>query len=244
MIIKKEEKKNKEFFSKFTVFLYFYFLTSLVGLSFLIIAIFQSQLFNQKKNKFLDYFSKAGRYEYLYLPKIFYKAVKSNFYKLENIDLEISFENMIILENLRNKSILDGQLPSADKMPKVKTKIIYEGKKFDSDIRLKGDRRVHFNNKNKSSYRLELDRDQFLFGMKKFSLQKPRLRNYVHEWIFHELSKNEGLIKIKYNFINLSFNGDDMGLYVIEESFGKELIERNKRRNGPIFGLDEDVYDQ
>lgn len=242
MIIKKEEKKNKEFFSKFTVFLYFYFLTSLVGLSFLIIAIFQSQLFIQKKNKFLDYFSKAGRYEYLYLPKIFYKAVKSNFYKLENIDLEISFKNMIILENLRNESILDRQLPPADKMPKVKTKIIYEGKKFDSDIRLKGDRIVHFNNKNKSSYKLELDKDQFLFGMKKFSLQKPRLRNYVHEWIFHELSKNEGLIKIKYNFINLSFNGDDMGLYVIEEGFGKELIERNKRRNGPIFGINEDVY--
>jgi hypothetical protein len=38
---------------------------------------------------------------------------------------------MIILENLRNESILNGQLPPADKMPKVKTKIIYEGKKFD-----------------------------------------------------------------------------------------------------------------
>jgi hypothetical protein len=76
MIIKKEEKKNKEFFSKFTVFLYFYFFTSLVGLSYFIIAIFQSQLFIQKKNKFLDYFSKAGRYEYLYLPKIFLKQLK------------------------------------------------------------------------------------------------------------------------------------------------------------------------
>ena len=30
--------------------------------------------------------------------------------------------------------------------------------------------------------------------------------------------------------------------YVVEEGFGKELIERNKRRNGPIFSLDEDVY--
>ena len=144
MIIKKEEKKNKKFYSKFTVFLYFYFLTSLVGLTLLIIAIFQSQLFIQKKNKFLDYFSKAGRFEYLYLPKIIYKAVKSNFYKLENIDLEISFENMIILENLRNKSVLNRKLPSTEKMPKVKTKIFYEGNEFDSDIRLKGDRKAHF----------------------------------------------------------------------------------------------------
>ena len=135
---------------------------------------------------------------------------------------------MIILENLRNESVLNGQLPSADRMPKVKTRILYKGTKFDSDIRLKGDRKAHFENKNKSSYKLELDKDQFLFGIKKFSLQKPRLRNYVHEWIFHELSKNEDLIKIKYDFINLSLNGDDMGLYVIEEGFGKELIEEIK----------------
>ena len=243
MIIKREKVKKKNFFSKFTTFLYFYFLVSLAGISILIISVLQSQFFVEKKNKFLDYFSKAGRYEYLYLPIITYKALKSNFYKIEKIDLEISFENTIILENLRNKSISEGKLPSADKMPRIKTKIISDGKKFNSDIRLKGDRRVHFNEKNKSSYKLELDRDQFIFGLKKFSLQKPRIRNYVHEWIFHELSKNENLIKIKYDFINLSINGDDMGLYVIEEGFGKELIERNKRRNGPIFSLDEDIYE-
>ena len=75
-------------------------------------------------------------------------------------------------------------------------------------------------------------------------LYKSQGRNYIHEWIFHELSKKEDIIKIKYDFINLSINGDDMGLYVIEEGFGKELIERNKRRNGPIFSLDEDVYGQ
>ena len=59
---------------------------------------------------------------------------------------------------------------------------------------------------------------------------------------FIELSSKQGIIKIKYDFINLSINGEDKGLYVIEEGFGKELIERNKRRNGPTFSLDEDIY--
>ncbi len=242
MIIKKEEKKKKSSFFKFTTFLYLYFFTSLIVMSILVIVIFQSQAFNQKKNKYLGYFSKAGRYEYLYLPIIAFKAVKSNFYKLENIDLEIPFEKTIVLENLRKQSILNGSLPPADKMPKVKTKIVFNGKVFDADIRLKGDRRAHFIDKEKSSYKLELDKNQFIFGIKKFSVQKPRIRNYIHEWIFHELAKKEGIIKIKYEFINLSINGDDKGLYVIEEGFGKELIERNKRRNGPIFSIDEDVY--
>lgn len=77
--------------------------------------------------------------------------------------------------------------------------------------------------------------------MNEFSLQKPRARNYIHEWIYHELMKKEGLVTIDYKFINLKINGDDQGLYVMEESFGKNLLERNKRRNGPIFSLDEDV---
>ncbi len=242
MIIKKEERRKKNSLFKFTTFLYIYFFTSVIGASILAIAIFQSQVFTQKKDKFLDYLSNGGRYEYLYLPIIVFKALKSNFYNLENVDLEIPFEKTIILENLRKDSISNGSLPPADKMPRVKTKIIYNGEKFDAEIRLKGDRKAHFIDKDKSSYKLELDRDQFIFGIKKFSIQKPRVRNYVHEWIFHELSKNEGIIKIKYDFINLSINGDDKGLYVIEEGFGKELIERNKRRNGPIFSLDEDIY--
>ena len=35
-------------------------------------------------------------------------------------------------------------------------------------------------------------------------------------------------------------NGGDQGLYVFEEGFGKILLERNKRRNGPIFSLHEE----
>ena len=146
------------------------------------------------------------------------------------------------MENLRKESLSNGYLPPSDKMPKIKTKIIYNENEFDADIRLKGDRAVHYNDKEKSSYKLELDRNQYLFGIKKFSLQKPRVRNYVHEWIFHRLSAEQDIIKIKYEFINLSVNGEDKGLYVIEEGFGKELIERNKRRNGPIFSIDEDIY--
>jgi len=242
MIIKKEKLKKKNNFFSFTKFLYLYFFISVIFGTILIIAIFQSQLFINQRNVILDHFSKAGRYEYLYLPQIAFKAIKSNFYKLDKLDLEIPFEKTLILENLRNESILNGTLPPADKMPKIKTKIILNEKEFSADIRLKGDRKIHFIDKDKSSYKLELDRNQYIFGIKKFSIQKPRVRNYVHEWIFHELSKNEGIIKIKYDFINLSINGDDKGLYVIEEGFGKELIERNKRRNGPIFSLDEDIY--
>ena len=242
MIIKKEEKKKRKNFFSFNKLLYIYFFSTLsVGLL-LIIFTLMSQTFQESKNKFLDVFSKGGRFEYLYLPQIAFKALKSNFYKLEKIDLEIKFNDILIIENIRNKAIANGKLPPADEMSKIKTKIVFEKKEYFGDIRLKGDRKAHFQEKKKSSYKIELDENQYIFGIKKFSLQRPRLRNYVHEWIFHEMARDFNIIKIKYDFIKLSINGEDKGLYVLEEGFGKELLERNERRNGPIFGLNEDLY--
>ena len=156
--------------------------------------------------------------------------------------MQVSFENSLVIENLRKESIEKGELPSAINIPRVKVKIFHNNENVRSDMRLKGDRMVHFQEKKNSSYKFELDKNNYLFGLKKFSLQKPRVRNYIHEWLFHEISRKNGLINLTYKFINLSINGDDQGLYVLEEGFGKELIERNKRRNGPIFSLDEDVY--
>ena len=52
MIIKKEERRKKNNFFKFIIFLYFYFFTSIIGVSILAIAIFQSQVFIQKKINF------------------------------------------------------------------------------------------------------------------------------------------------------------------------------------------------
>ena len=49
------------------------------------------------------------------------------------------------------------------------------------------------------------------------------------------------LIALKYFFINLSLNDSEQGIYAVEEGFSKELIERNKKRNGPIFGLEEQL---
>ena len=39
----------------------------------------------------------------------------------------------------------------------------------------------------------------------------------------------------------MNINGANQGLYVIEESFAKEMIERNNRRNGPIFAFDDNM---
>ncbi len=243
MILKKEIKKNKIFFN-INKFLFFYFISTIIAAIILIIAILQSQTFKQTQSKYLDLLSKGGRFEYLYLPNIIFKVIKSNFYEIKKIDLEIKFNESLILENVRKESIERGSLPETISNPRVNFNLVDKDNKYSGEIRLKGDRKVHFVEKEKSSYKVKLDKDQYYLGLRKFSLQKPRIRNYIHEWIFHEMAGDLDLIRIKYEFLNLSINGEQKGLYVLEEGFGKELVERNKRRNSPIFGLNEDLYEE
>ena len=75
--------------------------------------------------------------------------------------------------------------------------------------------------------------------MTRFSLQKPVVRNYAHEWVFHKLLNNEGIINLRYFFINLKVNGENWGVYAVEEHFDKRLIEFNNRRDGPILSGDK-----
>ena len=225
--------------SNLNKYLLIYFIITLVIGAILISFILKSYTFAQAKTKYLDYFSKAGRIEYLYLPNIGMKAFKSIFYRLEKINLEIKLDDLLILESIRKQSIIKGSLPIDDDNTKVKFKLKYGKKSVEGKVRLKGDRPAHFAEREKSSYKIELNNDNYFLGLKKFSLQKPRLRNYTHEWIFHQMAGDFNLIKIKYEFLKLKINGENKGLYVVEEGFGKELIERNGRPNGPIFGLNE-----
>ena len=240
MIIKKEIKNQKSP-NKINRLLLIYFILSIIFISIPSLMVLKSSGFKKAKTQFFDKISRSGRINYIYLPKIFFESLKSNFTNFEKIDLKLSFEDILVLENLRSKSLKKGELPPRHLIPKVDIEIKHKGKNFYGDARLKGDRILHFENKKTTSYKIELDRDNYLFGLKKFSIQKPVVRNYVHEWIFHKLAEEFDIIQLKYEFIELYVNGEDYGLFVIEEGFGKELIERNKRRNGPIFSLNEDL---
>ena len=47
--------------------------------------------------------------------------------------------------------------------------------------------------------------------------------------VISRASFRKNLIKLNYEFVYLSINGSKQGLYVLEENFGKELIERTKK---------------
>lgn len=128
----------------------------------------------------------------------------------------------------------------------VPSKIQYQDQSLKAKIRLKGDWTDHLEGE-QWSFRIKVENEATLDGMKKFSLHHPKTRNYAGEWLFHEVLKEAGILYLKYKFVQVELvikNGinkriKQLGLYALEESFDKQLIERNKRREGIILKIDE-----
>ncbi len=108
-------------------------------------------------------------------------------------------------------------------------------------MRLKGDWVDHLTGP-KWSFRVKVRGDDTFLGMKTFSLQHPKARRFVYEWAFHEALAREDLIPLRYDFVELTVNGKDLGVYALEEHFDKRLIEHRRRREGPILRFDESLH--
>ena len=184
---------------------------------------------DNKKKELLERIHLNGVYNYKYIPEIVYLVFTNFGTKIETVNINLSQKNRLILEKNRKDKLTNNEINFVSTKAELTDEL---GKSYFTDIRLKGDRNIHYKNILNSSYKLNLDKNNFYDGMESFSIQKPRIRNYINEWIFHELSEELNLVKLKYNFINLKINGEKMGLYVIEEGFSNNLIERNSRRAG------------
>jgi len=173
--------------------------------------------------------------------------IKIKFISLKYIFIDNEFENVVI--KIDQKNIYNLELQRKNKIKNIttdlgnfsKAQLETKKKNYDIKIRVKGDRVLHWYDKDQTSYKIDLKGDKRIWGLEEFSVQKPITRNYIYEFIFHKLLEFNKLISLKYFFINLSLNDSDQGIYAVEEGFSKELIERNKKRNGPIFGLEESL---
>ncbi len=121
----------------------------------------------------------------------------------------------------------------------VNAKITVDDVATEVKMRLKGDNVDHLRG-DKWSFRVSGRNDMTVLGMKQFSLHHPRARNWMFEWFGQQLMRREGVTALRYDFVDVTLNGKDLGIYALEEHFEKRLIEHNERREGPILRYDEE----
>lgn len=165
---------------------------------------------------------------------------------VEQLRLTLSAKDYKKLQKKRAEALKTSILLT-DESDLVPAKINFQNQTTKSEIRLKGDWTDHLAGEN-WSFRVKLDKNSTIKGMRKFSLHHPKTRNYAGEWLFHKLLKEAGILSLQYHFVQVTLeiqsptgpNIKDLGLYAMEEFFDKNLIERSQRKLGVILKIDED----
>jgi len=239
----------KSLFTKILLGLGFIFLVIIISIFTYYFSSGLSSIYNPKtfiikvNNKIFDKylgvnFLKFDRYFDLGKIKIKYLFSKP---EIEQLNLKVSQKTILQIENQRQLKKENGGLLPPKFFNMYPMEIQNKEKKYRAKIRIKGVRQIHWQNKRTSSYKIDLIGNNRLWGMEEFSVQKPITKNYAYEFLFHKLLRKTNNLHLKYFPIKLYFNGENRGVYAVEESFSKELLERQKKRNGPIFSLNEDI---
>ncbi len=157
---------------------------------------------------------------------------------VDKITINIDFENYNQLNSWRLEALEKYSLRFVEH-DYVSAELIHANKSYLIDIRLKGSTASEHLSTDKWSFRVDM-KNNFFYGMNNFSLMAPERRMTLMEWFLRKILYREGMIEKKYDFIRVNLNGEDLGIYSIDEGLEKTMIERNKRREGPIIRLDRD----
>jgi hypothetical protein len=170
------------------------------------------------------------------------EATISTEFKPEVIELNISDKGFEKLDRKRKNALQVGILESAENdWVKGTLKSSKQPETMDIELRLKGDWLDHLK-KNKWSFRVKV-RDPFAWNqIKTFSLQSPKTREFLQEWVLHQWWKKEDILTPRYDFVELKLNGKSLGVYAYEEHFEKQLPEYNARREGVIVRFSEEGF--
>ena len=161
-----------------------------------------------------------------------------------SLNIEIDLENLKLLEKMRIEKY---KKKSAEiKWAKAKIRVLNKKNKINDvvnvKLRPKGDREIHFLNLDSMSYKIDVrGKRKFILGMEEMSLQKPVTRNFTWELLYHKLFRKENLVSLNIIPIKLYRNGEYLGVFVLEEGFSKELLEKQYRKEGPIIGINENL---
>ncbi len=171
--------------------------------------------------------------------KIPFNYVIGQFSKPEKIYIDIAFKDYQKIEYTRQRALEQGVLITSDEDYAPAT-IRYKDKTVDVNLRLKGDLLDHIEGK-KWSFRIKVKGNDTLFGMKTFSIQDPKTRNYLGEFVYYKALEREDILSPNYDFIDVVVNGKNKGIYALEEFFEKQLIEDKNKREGVIIEMDESL---
>lgn len=157
---------------------------------------------------------------------------------LETLHLQVADSDAARLQAVRDRALAQQLLQHDDEVV-VPATCRLGNQTATVQIRLKGDLIDHLDS-DRWSLRIETEAGP-LAGMSSFSIQHPKTRGWLMEWLIMAIARREGLLAPRSSYVNVVVNDRSSGVYYLEEHFTKELLESQGRRDGPIVRFKEDT---
>ena len=159
---------------------------------------------------------------------------------LPTLVVDMSFSSYNDILTRREEALQDGvYIPSNQDF--VTATIQSEGAAIPVRMRLLEGAADHLGDDEKWGFEVRTRQNQRLLGMQRFYLSDPALNNWLNEWAFARTLEREGILAARYQFVHLVFNGDDWGIYALQEGFANELLATQGRPEGVIVRFDADL---
>ena len=179
-------------------------------------------------------------YDYNYKFAVIKNIIKKPFIKIDKIYLDISFKNLNKIDKNRNIA-LKNRVILSEYNQNIDAIVKYQNQNIPVKIKLKGGTtEQHLENKDQISFKVKTEKSN-IFGLTEFSLMHAQRRNFLLEWYARKMYADQGLIYKEYKFINLYINGENKGLYVMDENFTESLSTKNNRREGIYVRFGSDI---
>ncbi len=168
-----------------------------------------------------------------------WNAFKKPIFKLDQIHLKINEKDFEKLQIIRDKALDVGVLKRSkdDYVNCVLEKDSFQSR---GKVRLKGDWTDHLNS-HKWSFRVKL-KDTLANGLKTFSLQNPKSRDYLNGYVFHKLLLQNNILSNEMTFVELIVNGASWGIYNMEEHLTERMIVKQGKPEGVILKFEDSEY--
>jgi hypothetical protein len=153
----------------------------------------------------------------------------------EKIIIDIKHQDYLKLAFQRQEALKNQSLFFAAGEGWIPATLTNRGKTIRTDVRLKGSNAPHWEDDRAWSLKFKIKDGDTLFGMKRFALQGVWNRGFMNAWYWNKLLRYCGLISLRYDFVDVTLNGNHFPVYAIEENFEKQLLYNNNLREGPIF---------
>lgn len=158
---------------------------------------------------------------------------------IPHLQLDIQYQDWLRLVADRKQALTEGQIPA--QRAEVKANVSYQQNKYTAKVRLQGNLLDHVAAPQRWSLRVELKGKSSLLKVKRFALLSPNVRGNHAPLLFSKTLDVAGfdIMSPQHIPVNLTVNGTQWGLMLLEEVFAKELLASNNRTEGLIVKLEQ-----